>query len=105
MSRKTAVAIDGGANGLTGNGASLECMTQHSTLLRSLAVTTGIIAAGAVSALAIHTGMSNGGGSVSVTAKGATITHAPALATMRLGKTVVDQAPALVTTTTTTRGR
>lgn len=79
-------------------------MTQHSTLLRSLAVTAGIIAAGAVSALAIHAGMSNGDGTVSVSAKGASITHAPALASMQMGKTVVEQGPGLVTTTTTTPG-
>lgn len=78
-------------------------MTKKSTLFRSLAMTAGIISAGGFSALAIDAGMSNGEGTVSVSAKGAaSVTHAPALATMKLGKTVVDQRPALVTTTTTT---
>lgn len=78
-------------------------MTQKSTLLRSVALTAGIIAAGAMSAIAIHVGMSNGDGTVSVSAKGAaSVTHAPALATMQIGKTVVEQGPGLLTTTTTT---
>ena len=80
-------------------------MTQKPTVVRSTALAAGIIAAGAMSALAIHAGMSNGDGTVSFSAKGsAPITHAPQLATMQMGKTVVDQAPALVTTSTTAPG-
>lgn len=80
-------------------------MTSKTTVFRSAALAAGIVAAGAMSALAIHAGMSNGDGAVSFSAKGsAPITHAPQLATMQLGKTVVDQMPALVTTTTTAPG-
>jgi len=75
-------------------------MTQQSTVVRSIAVTAGMIAAGAMSVLAIHAGMANGEGGVSVSAKGASITHAPALATMQLGKTVNENPLPLTTTTT-----
>jgi hypothetical protein len=72
----------------------------------------GLTALSILSVAAIHTGMSlqqqSMGGLMAPLGGGATITHAPPLATMQMGKTVVENpglvAPGAATTTTTAAG-
>ena len=94
---------------------TLICMTNKETHrgLRMVSAGIGLTALAVMSVAAIHTGISlqqqsMAGVVVAPLGGGASITHAPDLATMQMGKTVVNSpglvAPGAATTTTTAAG-